>query len=69
MAKKNRHEATLDTVVEVIESLHESIRGLRDDMAKGFGQVNSRLDKAIENQGQHWRDHEQRIKALERKVG
>ncbi len=69
MAKKNGHEATLDTVVEAIQSLHESIRGLRDEMAKGFGRVNVRLDKAIENQGQHWRDLEQRVEALERKIG
>ena len=49
---------------------------LLERMTRGFDrldgrleQITHRLDRLVENTGSHWRDHEERLRAVEQKLG
>ena len=39
------------------------------ELKTGFAGVNERLDHLISNTGEHWREHERRLRAIEEKLG
>lgn len=53
--KGNGHVGDLNTTV--LQAIQAELVG-----------VNGRLDKLIEHLGEHWRDHERRITAVEQKL-
>ncbi len=58
--KGNGHVGDLNTTV---------LQAIKAELQAGFAGVNSRLDQLIDNLGEHWRDHERRITAVEQKLG
>ena len=69
MAKKtgNGHVGDLNSTI---------LRSIEEKIEQGFGSVNERLDRVVENTGKHWRAHEEvlrtyetRLKAIEQKLG
>lgn len=70
---------TMDSRLESMDSRLESMesrldeqtaetRALRQDMNRGFAQVNGRIDNVIAFMGRHHGDHEERIRVLEERV-
>jgi hypothetical protein len=53
---------------ERLEAFERGQQQMREDMNRGFQQVNTRFDRALTFMGGHHTDHEQRIKALEEQV-
>jgi hypothetical protein len=69
-----------DRTVAALLDIHAAIQRMDERMTQGFAElraelraqvsaVNQRLDKVIENTGEHWRDLERRVRALEIKTG
>jgi hypothetical protein len=81
VAKKRGNGEVYDLTVEILKSIREELRGvrteviqLREEMRAELRGVNARLDgtnaridNLIEFSGERWRDHEQRLRRLERR--
>jgi hypothetical protein len=65
-----------DRTVAALLDIHAAIQRMDERMMRGFAELraeiaatNQRLDRVIENTGEHWRDLERRVRALEIKAG
>lgn len=61
-------EDTHDALVDLAVRQERSQERIREDMNRGFAQVNARIDNVLAIAGRHHDDHEQRIQVLEAAV-
>jgi hypothetical protein len=69
VAKKRGNGDVHDLTVEILRSIRDEIRAMREEMRVGFHGVQARIDNLVEFTGERWRDHEQRLRRLERRRG
>lgn len=82
MAKKKGNGGQVyDLTVEILKSIREEVRGLREEMREELRGVNTRLDatnKRLDGTNaridhlvgftrERWRDHEERLRRLEKR--
>ena len=68
MAKKRNGSGEVrDLTVESLKSIRDEIRGLREETRTGFRAVNDRIDNLLDFSGARWRDHEERLRRLEKR--
>lgn len=79
--KKGNGGQVYDLTVEILKSIREELRGVREEVThlreemraelRGVNArldgTNARIDNLIEFTGERWRDHEQRIRRLEKR--
>ena len=66
-ARFDRIDARFDGNDDRFDSLESHLGALENVTITGFANVNARLDHPIEFSGERWRDHEDRIRDLEKK--
>ena len=82
MARKSTNGSVADITVEILKDIRTELRALKKTTAEGFAAMNGRLDATngrldtvvarLENlrdpAGDRYRDHEDRIRTLERRL-
>ncbi|MBI3181418.1 MAG: hypothetical protein HYZ28_04690 [Myxococcales bacterium] len=66
---KSLEQQIVDRLDQVVAKIERGFEDLNASFTAGLRQVNERLDKVIENTGGYWRDHEERLRRLEERVG
>jgi len=61
-----RDDNVKNPTVEILEQIRGELTGLREEQKAGFKELRDRFDNLLERSGGRYRDHERRIRALER---